>query len=85
MSHNWNLTNIALAVESILSDLGHPEVESLSIDRWDISLRTAHLIPGVKYEETTFNGYIISRAEITYNDEIAVELSHVELGKVARA
>lgn len=82
MKQERHYSDIALAVESILSAFGDPRVEDLTIDPWSISLRTAERLPGVEYEETTYGSHLIGRAEVVYNDEITIRLCHIEMGKV---
>lgn len=84
MKQERNYSDIALAIESILAGFGNPEVENVSIDPWEISLRTAELIPGIEYKVDTYNEFIISRAEIQYAG-LTVGLSHVVIGKVVPA
>lgn len=76
-----NYSDIALAVESILAGFNNPEVATVTIDPWEISLRTVAPLPGVDYETSIHNDYIIRRGEIQYGD-LTIELSHVEQGKV---
>lgn len=79
-----NYSDIALAIESILAGFGSPEVENVSIDPWEISLRTAELIPDIEYKVDAYNDYIISRAEIQHAG-LTIGLSHVIRGKVVPA
>lgn len=76
--------DIGLAIESILDAYGNPEVDGVSIDPWDISLRTREPLPGVEYEATTHHEYIIRRGAIHYAD-LVIEVVHVERGKVVPA
>lgn len=76
--------DIGLAIESILAGFGNPEVESVSIDAWEISLRTREPLPGVEYETTTHHDYIIRRGAVHYAD-LVIKMVHVERGKVVPA
>lgn len=76
--------DIGLAVESILDAYGNPAVVSLTIDPWRIALHTEEHLPGVEYESTTVDNFIIDRGEIQHGD-LVFQVVHVERGKVVPA